>query len=158
MSQCTNTTTAGSSSCQSFRQGESSLPMVAECLSKFTSSKEPQHHKEKRKPHLVKLTDKHFCYPRHHNCHRNRYLGTSCDVGQQLNRQHRRRVTTKIKLCTTNYQTRKANISMALRLPQGPHIFTKIWLHSQLSDSYTSIEKMNSNISCVMKDKKTVLQ
>lgn len=55
MSQCTNTTTAGSSSCQSFRQGESSLPMVAECLSKFTSSKKPQHHKEKRKPHLVKV-------------------------------------------------------------------------------------------------------
>lgn len=38
---------------------------------------------------------------------------------------------------------------MALRLAQDPHIFTKIWLHSQSSDSYASIEKMNSNITCV---------
>ncbi|KAK6788573.1 hypothetical protein RDI58_012371 [Solanum bulbocastanum] len=55
LSQCTNTINyncSGSSSCQSFHQGENSLPMVAECLSKFTSSKEPQHHTEaKASPH-----------------------------------------------------------------------------------------------------------
>lgn len=34
-------------------------------------------------------------------------------------------------------------------LAQGSHTFTKIWLHSQLSDNYMSIEKINFNITCV---------